>query len=163
MRFDDYWPADEAFSPAEETLPMVPVGRHSGTIVDAKWKKLAFNVSDANQEGLSLVLTVSVRNHQPVEAIVPAHFRGKIEAVCNSAGVASPVRGVEWAEQSLVDRPVVIETVQAMSKSGREYVRVERWHASPINPAIAKVKPEPLVRGQAQKAAKAIDSDDIPF
>lgn len=163
MRFDDIWPDDDAFASSDGALPMVPAGRHSGTIVDAKWKRVTWNVSDANKDGLSLVLTVSVRNHQPVEAIIPAHFRGKLEAICKSAGVTAPVRGVDWHEQTLMDRPVVIETVQAVSKSGREYVRVEKWHASPINPAVAKAKPEPLVRGQAQRAAKAHDADDIPF
>lgn len=162
MRFD--WPAESEFSTrrAPEPKTLVPDGRHVGEIVAAKEKALDFMKADANPKGISLIVTVAIGDHEPVESIVPSHYRGKVEAVARAAGVPIPVSGEEWDESSLIGRTVSVETLQAVSKKGTEYVRIERWHPSPSQP----LKPKPANRTPTRKAdaaSGAMPNDDIPF
>lgn len=167
MKFDAGWDDDNASDGGN--LPLLPDGTHTGEITEAREKRLKFMEGDKNPDGLALVLTIDVSKYQQVQAIVPANYRGKIEAIARAAGVAIPVRGQEWDEQQLVGRTVTVETVLAVSKKGTEYVRVERWLPSPSKPLPAEVaKRQPPARSQSQKAhreftANAQTPDDIPF
>jgi hypothetical protein len=158
MRFDEFW-GDDA---EPKDLPLVPDGRHAGEIVDAKAKSLKFMERDNNPQGLSLVIVIVVKGCQQLEAIIPVHMRGKVEAVAKAAGVPLPAVGQEWDERQLIGRQVLIETALAVSpKSGREYVQIKSWHRSPVDPAVAATKPAAR-RGSASKPASN-DPDDIPF
>lgn len=164
MRFDDYWNDDDGRGDVEKAL--AADGRHTGEIVDAKIKRLEFMKSDANRDGASIVVTVSLPNAQPVESIIPVNYRGRIEAVARAAGVSLPARGQDWDESQLIGRTVTVETLQAVAKSGKQYVRVEKWLPSPSQPLPAERKP--VARSQAAKAHQAFTSnasaaDDIPF
>lgn len=166
MRFDAGWGDDDTVGGGQ--LPRLPDGRHTGEIVEAREKVLEFMKSDKNPTGLSLIVTVDVSRYDPVESIIPSNFRGKIESIATAAGVPVPVRGQDWDEQQLVGRTVTIETVQAVAKTGREYVRVEKWHPSPSKPLPPEVaKRQPPARSQTQKAHRAFTenaaADDIPF
>lgn len=162
MRFDSYWGDEEE----AEDKPLAADGRHTGEIVDVKEKRLEFMKSEANRDGASLVVTVSIPKAQPIEAIIPANYRGKIEALSRAAGVAPPVRGEEWDTEQLVGRTVTVETLQAVSKKGTAYVRIEKWLASPSQPLPATKKAP--ARSQAAKAHRdftgnAAAPDDVPF
>lgn len=164
MRFDDYWNDDDGHGAVEKSL--AADGRHTGEIVDAKAKRLKFMESDANRDGASIVVTVALPNAQPVESIIPVNYRGRIEALARAAGVSLPVRGQEWDESQLIGRTVTVETLQAVSKGGKQYVRVEKWLPSPSQPLPAERKP--AARSQTAKAhqaftANASAADDIPF
>ena len=165
MRFDEFWTDDDgraAETPAE--LPPAPDGRHAGEITKAQMKDLKFKIADGNPHGTSLVVEIEVPKYQPVEAIIPAHFRGLIQAVCVCAGVAPPARGEDWDEGQLVGRQVVVELVNGVGKTGRPYVRVDKWHHGPA-PLPAEVTKRAPARSQAAKAHKeaCLDADDIPF
>lgn len=167
MKFDQGWGDESRFAQAAN-LPLVSDGRHTGEILSAQEKCLPFMQSETNKDGKALVLTVDISGFQPLEAIVPATFRGKIEAVARSAGVPIPVRGEEWDERQLVGRTVTIETALAVSpKSGKEYVRIERWHASPSKPLPpsrpASVARSPAAKAHKQFTANSTSNDDIPF
>lgn len=166
MRFDDWWPEADADTPVETSdLPLAPDGRHTGEILTAEVKPLKFKVCPENQSGTCLVVRVGVPKAKPVEAIVPVQFRGLIERVCRAAGVALPVRGEDWDEGQLVGRTVTIETVHGIGKTGREYVRIDKWHKGP-DPLPDAVKKAPA-RSQAAKAhrefTETANADDIPF
>lgn len=166
MRFDDWWPEDdEAAQTPAGNLPLAPEGRHTGEILSAEFKPLKFKVCPENQTGTCLVVKVGVPKAQPVEAIVPAQFRGLIERVCRAASVALPARDEDWDERQLVGRTVTIETVHGVGKTGREYVRIDKWHRGP-DPLPEAVKRAPA-RSQTAKAHKEFtetaSADDIPF
>ena len=169
MRFDDLW-GRETDAPKSKSrpsnLPMPPDGRHTGEIISATEKQLAFKVTEDNRKGVCLVVVVDIPKHQPIEAIVPAHWRGLIEAIARAAGVAPPVPGEDWDEGVLNGRTVTVDVVQAISGKGTEYVRVEKWHPSPSQPLPA-TKAAPA-RSQSAKAHREFQSnstapDDIPF
>jgi hypothetical protein len=167
VRFDDYWGDNESSDTGSGDRPMAEDGTHTGEILTAKFKRLAFMKSESNSDGMCLVMTVDVPRCQPVEAIVPVTMRGKIEAVARAAGGPVPSKGAEWDEEQLVGRTVTIETTQATSKgTGRQYVRVDRWHASPSKPlpAAKPAERKPAARTPLQKAdAASASNDDIPF
>lgn len=156
MRFDDAWGDDAA---AE---PLVPAGRHSAEIIEAKERSFKFFQEAKNPSGAGLVVVLSVTGCQAIETKTPIHFRGKIEAICRAARVPLPVPGEDWDERSLVGRMVVIETAQAARKDGSQYVQVQKWHAGP-DPLPAGTA---VARTQAAKVAAAGQKgadDDIPF
>ena len=163
INFDSWW--DDADSPPPTgNLTMCPDGRHTGEIVKAKVKDLKFKTSDRNPAGTSLVVEVEVAGHHPVEAIVPVQFRGLIEAICRAARVETPPRGEEWDEQQLVGQVVTIETVLGVGKTGNEFVRIERWHASaaPL-PKAVKAQPARTPSAKVEAAGQGGAIDDIPF
>lgn len=172
MRFDAYWDDDDDFgdeTPRGPDLPLCPDGRHTGEIIKAEVKDLKFKVSEKNSQGTSIVLKIDIPKAQAVEAIIPCHFRGMIERVCRAASVAAPVKGEDWQVKSLLGRTVTIETVQGVGKTGREYVRIEKWFDGPEPlPAAVKSRAAPA-RSQTAKAAQAAqaftegDADAIPF
>jgi len=164
MRYDGFW-GDEfegAEVPAAE-LPLAPDGRHTGDIIKAKYEDLKFMVDEAkNPTGKTLVIEIDVPKAQPVKANVPCHWRGLTEAVCKSAGVHPPQRGEDWDEKQLLGRTVTIETKHVVANSGKEYVRIEKWHPGPA-PLPAEVAKRAPARTPAAKVTAGLDADDIPF
>jgi hypothetical protein len=170
VRFDELWTDDPTIDPKPtgDDLPMCPDGEHAGEITKAKRKDLKFMVKPDNPRGTSLVLEVEVSNYRPVEAIVPAQMRWLIESVCRAASVNIPVRGEEWDEEQLVGRQVRIDTVYGLAKSGREYVRVEKWLKGPDplpepKPAAIKATPKRTPAAKVEAAGQGGEPDDIPF
>lgn len=161
MNFDQWWTDDEG---EVADKPPVGPGRQSGQIVRVKTKQLSFmSDTDKNPDGTSLVIGIDVSGHQELEAIVPAHWRTLVTAICRAARVAPPQRGEDWDEQQLVGQFVAIDCETGTSKTGREYTRVARWHpqTEPLPPAGKASTP----RVQPDRRAKvtAADPDDIPF
>lgn len=162
MRFDEYWPEDEQAQAAPTgEWPPPPDGRHAGEIVVAEERELSFKVSDANPSGNCLVVKVQIPKFQRVETIVPAQMRWLVETICRAASVNPPKRGEDWSPGQLVGRQVVVEVVNGVGKSGKPYVRVDKWHAGPAPlPEEVKrrpaAKPKPVTNG-------ANHDDDIPF
>lgn len=165
MRFDEFWTDDPTMDPAPSNeLPMCPDGEHAGEITKAKMKDLKFMVKPENPRGTSLVLEIEVSNYRPVEAIVPAQMRWLIESVCRAASVNVPVKGEDWDCETLIGRQVRIETVYGLAKSGREYVRVEKWIKGPDPlPVAAKATPARTPAAKVEAAGQAGANDDIPF
>lgn len=166
MRFDDYWKDDDAtYDNGSADRPLASDGKHTGEILSAKVKRLAFMVSDANSDGMSLVVTIGLSKYQDLEAIIPVNYRGRIEAVARAAGVPLPAKGQEWDEEALIGRTVTVETLQAVSKKGTQYVRIEKWFPSPSQPIPASKAPARSQTAKAHQAftANASAPDDIPF
>ena len=161
VRFADWW-TEDADEPVGQ-LPLPQDGTHVGTIAKAVTKDLKFKVSDRNPTGTSLVVTVNVPRHQAVEAIIPLQFRGLIEAVCRAARVRPPNPAEPWNVEDLVGQTVAIETVFGIGKTGREYVRIDKWHeaAAPLPPE--KPRPARTPAAKVEAAGQGGSSDDIPF
>jgi hypothetical protein len=164
MRFDDFWLDDEGGQPSGD-LPMATDGEHAAEITDAKFKDLKFMVKPENPQGTSLVLAVNINGFRPLEAIIPAQMRWLIESVCRSASVNVPVKGQDWDCEHLVGRQVRVETVFGIAKSGREYVRVDKWVAGPepLPPAAAKPAPARTPAAKVEAVGQGGSPDDIPF
>jgi hypothetical protein len=161
VKFSEWW-SDDDEAEAVGVLPLCEDGRHTGTISRAEIKDLKFKVSDRNPSGTSLVVKVAIPKHQAVESIAPVQFRGQIEAICRAARVNTPDPSDDWDVSQLVGQVVVIETVFGIGKTGREYVRVDRWHPGP--------DPLPETKAAARTPAARIAAaghggnvDDIPF
>lgn len=161
MNFDDWWSDDEPEAPVGD-LTMCPNGRHTGTITEAYFKDLAFKASERNAKGKSLVVKVSVPGHYPVESITPVQFRGYIEAICRAARVAPPAKGEDWDERQLVGQVVAIETTLGVGKTGKEFIRIEKWHAAPA-PLPKATTPKRTPAAKVEAAGQGGSGDDIPF
>jgi len=161
MRFDEWWGDDD--TPVGD-YPKLPDGRHSGEIVVAEFRDLKFKVSDRNPIGKSLVVKVQVPKYERVETIVPVQYRGLIEAICRAARVATPVKGEDWDETTLIGQQVQIETVLGIGKTGREFVRVDQWHPAPEPlPEAVKKAPARTPAAKVEAAGQGGSADDIPF
>lgn len=148
--------------------PMPPDGRHTGEIVKSVVRDVKFKVSDDNPSGTSLCVDVAIGQYRLVESIVPLQMRGLIEAICRSARVHLPDKNTSPRDlaKSLEGKTVSLETVHGIGKTGREYVRVEKWirGADPLPQEVAS-RP-PAARSQSAKAHKEVtehDPDAIPF
>lgn len=165
MRFDEYFDAYDA-KPALPLLPESPPDQpHVGTIVSATERRVDFDwaKSEQNRDGICIVIGVDVDGFAPFEVKIPAHYTGKVSALCNSARVRPPMRGEDWDEKSLIGCTVTFESVVAVSKRGAEYVRVNKWIGGG-EPPQPVAKPKPAARTPLQKADKAASkNDDIPF
>ena len=162
MRFDEFW-SDDAAEPVAE-LPLLPAGSHSGEIVEVGWKDLKFKVSDQNKRGTSLVIKVDVPGYQVTEAIIPAQYRGLIEAVCRAARQHVPSKDEDWDCGCLKGQVVRIDTEIGTGKTGREFVRIAKWHkgADPLPKAI-KATPARTPAAKVEAAGQGGEPDDIPF
>ncbi len=173
MNFDDVWLDDSPAAAAE--LPLAPNGVLVGRIVAVEDGTKPWLKNDANPNGRCLSVSVEVPGFAIVDEHLPAHYRGKIGAVCRSAGVAEPTRGKDWDETQLVGRPIGILAERRTAKSGRDYVTVARWysaaeaadHPSP-EPAAAPTPPPPkappaAVARATRKPKTEPTNDDIPF
>jgi hypothetical protein len=163
VNFDQWWDADDSPAPAGD-LTMCPDGRHTGEITKALFKDLKFKVSDQNRAGTSLVLEVQIPGHYPVEAIIPAQYRGLVEAVCRAARVDAPARGEDWDETQLVGQVVTIDTVLGVGKTGKEFIRIDKWHSGPPTvPKAVKATPARTSAAKVEAAGQGGSPDDIPF
>ena len=158
MNWDDFEGGEDETAAAE--LRVCQDGQHQATIVWAgiQQKEWAKNET-ANPSGKVLTVKIDIgKGIAPVWDSIPAHRRGVVAAVCIAARVDLP-KG-EWSEACLVGQLVTIETVLAVAKSGREYVRIAKWlpGQAPLPAATARTQPAKLM---AQ--LRATGSDDIPF
>jgi hypothetical protein len=161
MKYDDFWDDDQGGETAAATEEqMVPDGIHSATVKKVDYREVEWKKHEKNPSGLCLTLMLEVNGYQPVWADIPNHWRGLTEAVCAAAGIHPPAKGEDWDETQLQGQPVMIQTVQYVSKAGRQRVRIEKWLPGP----------KPLPKSAAKKPAKkttnpVIDEapDDIPF
>lgn len=167
MKFGEFWKEPAAtHTEVVSNLPVVPDGTHVGQIkfVDVREKDRA--KCDANPSGTVLLLLVEVSGYQAFFVDVPVHHRARIEAVCRSAGVEPPDPSLEWDERQLKGRTVTVETIHGIAeKTGRDYVRVERWKpgTKPL-PAAVRNAPTRSVAKKADAIVKAAGGDDdIPF
>jgi len=168
VRFDDVWTDDPSVDPATlSDLPMLPDGEYAGEIVAAAEKDLKFMIKPENERGQSIVIEVAVNGYRPVEAIIPAQMRWLVESVCRSASIHIPLRGEDWDPAVLVGRQVRIETVYGIAKSGKEYVRVEKWIKGPaplpVAPVATKALPARTPAAKVEAAGQGGEPDDIPF
>jgi len=168
MRFD--WPADEDFQGGQQAAggdekdrPLVPDGTHQATIVWAgeQTKDWAKHETD-NPSGAVLTVKLDVgKEYRPLWESVRGHWRGAIEAICRAAGVDAPTSGSEWSESQLVGQVVSIETMNAVSKAGKEYVQVKKW-TRPEAPKVEK-RAARTPAAKVKAASPAVGGDDIPF
>jgi len=166
MRFDEFWSDDAATTATESAdLPLLPDGRHVGEIKVARFKAVEWKKTPTNPAGMCLTLCVEVAGHQAVWADCPVQFRGLIESVCRAASVQPPAKGEDWDESVLKGHMVSIETVQGIGKSGRQYVRIDKWHPGP-GPLPKEVAAKPAAKspkGEKPNVATTEAYDDIPF
>lgn len=157
----DSWATDESQGdkPAQADLPMLPDGRHAGEINYVAIKTAKWCENQLNAEGTYILLGIDVPGYKRVWESVPVDRRAKIEAVCRSAGVAKPTPPDPWDEEQLKGQWVSIETVVGIAKSGKEYVRVERFHGDkkPLPPE------QPKAKRPAKEPVEDQFPDDIPF
>lgn len=167
MRFDEFWSDDTTTTAATESadLPLIPDGRHVGEIKVARFKAVEWKKSPANPAGMCLTLCVDVAGHQAVWADCPVQFRGLIESVCRAASVHPPAKGEDFDESVLKGCMVAIETVQGIGKSGRQYVRIDKWHPGPgaLPKAITAKPAAKSPKGEKPNAVNTEAFDDIPF
>lgn len=168
MRFDDFWTDDDAEPVGELAFPAD--GRYTGTIVRVRSEKFDF-MARHGAEGQTLAIDVEIPRHRRLEALVSVMWRGKIGEICRAARVRPPARGEDWDEQQLVGKPVVIETVLGISKAGKEYCRIDKWHAQAeplpaVETATARPAASATARTQAAKvqaAGQGGTDDEFPF
>lgn len=163
MNWDAF--ADDSAPAAAENDALCPEGTHVGTIGWAKvqpkdWAKNA----KANPEGLCLTVRIDVKpGIKAVFESIPCQRRGAIEALCRSARVDPPAG--QWDEQTLVGQAVTFESVIALSKQGRDYVKIEKFKPNADLPPAAVLERPAAKRTATQKAdaASGASNDDIPF
>jgi hypothetical protein len=167
MRFD--WPADEEFQGGQQAggderdRPLAPEGTHTAKIVWAgeqlrEWAR----DEQANPTGAVLTLKLDVgQAYRPLWESVRIHWRSSIEAICRAAGVDIPTSGAEWSESQLVGQVVQIEVLAAVSKGGREYVKIEKWRQPEAPKVETRAARTPAAKVKA--ASPSVGSDDIPF
>lgn len=154
------WTADaEVAKP--ESQPHVPDGTHVAEVKYVDFRKKDRFKCPANKDGEYLLMLLEASGFATFWVDVPCHYRGTIEAVCRSASVDVPNPSEDWACGVLKGRMVTVETVHGISKSGNDYVRVERWKAGPA-PLPKEVREAPPRPRAASKPVSA-DPDDIPF
>ena len=143
---------------------LCPEGVHVAKIDFVKIEDKEWAECSANKSGTCLVIRMDVSpDIKKVYDTIPCHQRGRIEALCRSARV-DPPRG-EWNERELKGQMVTFESVLALSKGGKEFVKIDSYkpNAEPL-PKEIRERP-PVARTATQKADKAaaMPSDDIPF
>jgi len=164
VRFDQLWKEQSAPQAAPENLPHVPDGVHVGEIKFVDERKKDRVQCEANPEGYVILLLVDVSGFAPFFVDVPAHHRGSVEALCRSAGIDPPDPKAEWDCKVLKGRTVTVETVHGVGKTGRDYVRVERWRPGPKPlPAEIRNAPNRTPTQKADAASATVRDDDIPF
>jgi hypothetical protein len=162
MNWDDFADTSETQSDAGAEQ-LCPEGTHVATIGWVKIQPKDWAKGKNNPEGQCL--TVRLDFSKEIKSVfdsIPCDRRGSIEALCRSARIEPP-RG-DWDETQLKDHAVTVETVIAVSKAGRDYVKVERYkpNADPLPKAVAE---RTVNRTATQKAdaASGASGDDIPF
>lgn len=162
IRFDEYWFDEETASSARPDRQLCPDGTHAGRITQVVVDNRDWAKGDANEHGACLVLTIDVGpDYRPLTDTLPCHWRSKVSAVCDAAGVPAPVKGEDWDETQLEGCVVTVDTQVSESKAGREFVKVVRWSAGRTEPrSTTRAKP---ARTQAARFMEEISDGDIPF
>jgi hypothetical protein len=145
----------------EKLLPLLPDGAHVGEIKWAGYQQKPYAKSPKNEHGDVLTVKIVVPKYRPQWESIPCHFFGKVAALCAAAGVTAPSKtSPQWDETQLVGKSITIETLQAVSKLGNDYVRLERIKPAPKAADAGPAKAPP--RAPAKPAAE-FPQDDIPF
>lgn len=161
MKFEKWWDIEPAESGVQTAdLPLVPDGEHVAKFVKAEIKDLKFKVTEKNPDGTCLVVELEVTGYKRVEAIADVTWRGMIEAICRSASQPVPRPEDDWDPKTLVGQFCRIECVQGVGKTGREYVRVQKFHPG-REPLPEEIRKAP--KRAATKARPEGGEDDIPF
>jgi hypothetical protein len=166
VRFDDFWDAD---GDDENTRPLPPDGRNTGTITEVMTRTERWAQHERNPKGEVVRFKIDLgREHRPVWESIPAHWRDKIVGLSLSARVPVPQRGVDWDEKLLLGKAVVADLTRVVSERGTEYIRVERYIAQQALPAAsrpAETEPTdpPPRRRNVRQSAGGSGSDDVPF
>jgi hypothetical protein len=169
VNFDRWWDWDDDGGRPDHGghLQKLPDGRHTGDIVNAESVRKDWFKTPTNPDGQGIKVTFSKQGYYDVDASVSVEWRGKIEAICRSAGVTPPRKGEEWDEKTLVGRTVTVEVAMQMSKGGNEYLKITKWHPGPAPlPPAAKPAKRAAARTPAAKAHEEFNAnapDDIPF
>lgn len=163
MRFDEFWTDDDqAGEQKPADLQMLPDGTHHGKVKVAKWSEVEWKKTDDNPKGLCLTLCVEVPGYREVWADCPVTWRGLIEAVCRACGQHPPTKGEDWDCEVLKGEQVGINTLQCVAKSGKQYVRIDKWIAGP-KPLPKEVAARPAAKKVAKEPKPDFAPDDIPF
>jgi hypothetical protein len=160
VRFDEFWPEDETQDDAVTgDWPWPSDGKHAGEIVRVRDQEFSF-MERHGANGRAFSIEVQIPKAKRVESVISVMWRGAISEVCRAARVHPPKRGEDWDPQQLVGRQVVVETVIGIAKSGKEYCRIEKWHAQaePLPKALAEAAPP-----APKKRPQPVADDDIPF
>ena len=161
MRFGKLWTQDAEVAPSE-TLPLVPDGTHVAQVKFVDFRKKERVKCDANPDGEVILVLLAVPKYEPFFVDVPCHYRGTVEALCRSASVDPPDPNADWDCRVLKDRMVTVETIHGIGKTGKDYVRVERWKTGPAPlPSVVRNAPARTPKQKADNAGH--DPDDIPF
>jgi hypothetical protein len=142
---------------------LCPEGTHVATIGWVKIQAKDWAKGKANPDGQCLTVRLDFdKGIKSVFDSIPCDRRGSIEALCRSARVEAP-RG-DWDESQLKDTTVTVETVIAVSKAGRDYVKVDRYkpNAEPLPKAVLE-RSANRTPTQKADAASSAPNDDIPF
>lgn len=171
MQFD--WPDEADFpqqqahasSADENDRPLIPDGTHLATIRWAGEQQREWAKHEDNQTGKVLSLKLDFGpEYRPVWESVRAHWRGLVGEVCRAARIEPPAPRTPWSESQLVGQVVSVETVLAVSKAGKEYVRIDKWREGPPVVEAPKVERRTLAqKATAEFRANGGGSDDIPF
>jgi hypothetical protein len=158
MNRDDF--GETADTQTETAVEQIcPEGTHVATIGWVKIQPKDWAKNKSNPEGQCLTVRLDFgKGIKSVFDSIPCDRRASVEALCRSARV-DPPRG-DWDEKQLKDQAVTVETVIAVSKAGRDFVKVERYkpNAEPLPPQIRNRTPT-----QKADAASNAPDDDIPF
>lgn len=151
-------------------LPFMPDGEKVITITAARVDALPWKVKQNPPDGLTLVLTIELPGHMPVEDQIPLNLRGVIGKVCSSAGVERPRSGESYRDfcERLTGQTAPVKTTHRVADSGREYAAIDWLPGIKGAPAAAKAEtrakpPAKRATKQPAPAAAADDADDIPF
>lgn len=162
--FDEWWEMEADDGGPSGEWPFPNDGLHAGEIVRVRDEKFSF-MERHGAEGRSLAIDVQIPKAKKLETIVSMTWRGKISEICKAARVHPPARGEDWDPQQLVGRQVVVETVLGIAKSGKEYCRIDRWHAQqdPLPKVETAAAPPAAAATKRRKPEAAGVEDDIPF
>lgn len=163
MNWEKLWGVTCGGSSAAE-LP--PDGEHTCVIASAREEQLPFKRCPENELGDSIVMTLQCPGYEPIEEMLPGHFRGKVEALCAAAGIPSPRSTPDWDVSMLLGKTLTVRTcIRTAKATGREYCAIEHYLPGPASlQRIEQGKPA-AARTPAAKAHRSFadQSDDVPF
>lgn len=168
MIWDDFLDdGSSAAATAPDDRPLVPDGTHVGTVAWSGYQSKEWAKSTANAEGKTLTVKIDLGpTWRPLWDSIPCQQIGRVRALCSSARVDAPARGVEWDVESLKGQTVTVETVTAVAKSGRDYVKATAYKPGqgvPPTPAPKRERPKSAADKAMDTFKANAGDDDIPF
>lgn len=161
MNWDQFAATEDEAPAGDEQL--CPEGTHVATIGWSKVQPKDWAKTKSNPDGMCLTVRLDIK--KGIKAVfdsIPCDRRGSIEALCRSARI-DPPRG-DWDEGDLVGQVVTVETVLAVSKQGRDFVKVTSYKPGPAPlPAEVRQRANRTATQKADAAASVQGNDDIPF